>query len=149
MLRRRRRRRIHDRSGGRVASAARDRQTARVDARLAALNERVAAAADAWLTDPADPTVYGLFVRAIRERRAQLATLAATPSPAKDADDLVEDVDALADDAGRADPEDADADQGDPDDVDALADRSPVQTLRLALGGTDPREVLDRLRGAR
>lgn len=51
-----------------------------MDERLAAINERVAAAADAWLADPRDGNVYQRLVAAIESRRAYLQP----PIPAVD-----------------------------------------------------------------
>lgn len=113
-----------------------------VDERLAALNDRVASAADAWLADPHDVGVHGRLVRAVRERHAYLhptldqevydpgTALQPTPLPPERS-------------AAEAPP----PTQEQPDEVlDHLADRGPVQTLGEALAGKDPREVLDRLR---
>jgi len=47
-------------------------ETVSMDERLAALDRRVAAAADAWLIDPRDVGVYGRLVAAIEARRAYL-----------------------------------------------------------------------------
>jgi hypothetical protein len=111
-----------------------------VDERLAALSDRVAAAADAWLSDPQDVQVYGRLVRAILERRAYLnPTLDEQPYQPTIVPEAGED-----DQADGVPPA-----QVQPDELlDEFADHSPVQPLRAALEGTDPRAVLDRLRGA-
>lgn len=117
---------------------------------LTALNDKVASAAEAWLTDPTDVRAYGRLVNAVRERRAHL-----TPT-----------LDVLPDDPGplrrpeqpttgpntpgettTAGPSPSDPEQ--PDELlDGLADQHPVQPLSAALAGRDPREILARLRGA-
>lgn len=116
-----------------------------VDERLAALSERVAAAADAWLADPQDAGVYGRLIGAIRDRRAYLnPTLDETPY----------DPEAAAP-PGAGTPREVQPivvtpTHTQPDEVlDELAEHHPVQPLGAALRGADPREVLDRLRGVR
>jgi hypothetical protein len=92
-----------------------------MDEQRAVRDGRVAAAAEAWLADPLDIGVYGRLVGAVRDRRAYLdATL---------------------------DPSDADPSPDpspDPDD-----ERHAVQPLGAWIAGADPREILDRLRGAK
>ena len=47
-------------------------QDGRVDERLAAINERVAAAVDAWLADPRDGNVYQRMVAAVEATWAEV-----------------------------------------------------------------------------
>ena len=105
-----------------------------MDERLAVLSERVAAAADAWLTDPQDLGVYGRLVHAIRERRAYL-----NPT-----------LDEHAYEPGATPPDEPlPPIEMQPDEVlDGLADQGPVQQLGSTLRDADPRELLARLRGA-
>jgi hypothetical protein len=110
-----------------------------VDEQLAAQDARVAAAADAWLTDPLDTGIYGRLVLAVRDRRAYLdGTL-----------------DATLDDGTPDDPDDPAPPPPAPalvqpdDGLDDLDGRNAVQPLAATLAGADPREILDRLRGAR
>jgi len=102
-----------------------------MDERLARLDGLVAAAADAWLTDPLDAGVYSRLVRAVRERRAHLDLV---PGDGTAEGEPI----ALPDGAAPA-PEVLDL-------LDVLADRRPVQSLGASLAGADPRAVLDRLR---
>lgn len=102
--------------------------TARMDERLAALDRRVAAAADAWLTDPRDTGVYGRLVAAIEARRAYL-------NPPLDEDPR--EVEPVA-----APP----AVEQDEEVLDGLADTvTPIQSVGEVLRG-DPAAVLARLR---
>lgn len=107
-----------------------------MDERLAALNRRVAEAADAWLTDPQDTGVYARLVEAIGVRRSYLnPTLdlgpTAQPDPAE---------------TGSADPACVPPPQLQPDEVlDGLGERRPVRRVTAGLGD-DPRALLDRLR---
>ena len=123
---------------GRVA-----RQTALVDERLAALSERVAAAADAWLVDPQDTGVYARLVRAIRERRVYLHptldTTAAADGETTPSDESMREVESPL-----VTPPHDQADEV----LDGLADRHPVHPLSEALAGADPREMLARLRSS-
>lgn len=102
--------------------------TARMDERLAALDRRVAAAADAWLADPRDIGVYGRLVAAIEVRRAYL-------NPPLDEDPReVESVAVLP----AAEQED--------EVLDELADTgAPIRPIGEVLRG-DPAAVLARLR---
>lgn len=91
-----------------------------------ALNERVAAAAEAWLTDPRDPRVYARLVSAVDARRAALAELvprlvSAVPVP-------------------EVPTAEADGDDGSDED-----DTGSVRPMGELLGG-DVRAALDRLR---
>jgi hypothetical protein len=100
-----------------------------VDERLAALDDRVASAADAWLTDPRDVGVYARLVTAIEARRAYLRPQLPT------------------DDEPAAEPPVAVPAATQEDEVlDGLADTSAAAPLGELLAGDDPREVLDRLR---
>ena len=102
--------------------------TARMDERLAALDRRVAAAADAWLTDPRDTGVYGRLVAAIEARRAYL-------NPPLDEDPR--EVEPVA-----APP----AVEQDEEVLDELADTvTPIQSVGELLRG-DPAAVMARLR---
>lgn len=99
-----------------------------MDERLAVLDHRVAAAADAWLADPRDTGVYGRLVAAIEDRRAYL-------NPALDEDPReIEPVAALP------------AAEQDDEVLDELADtEAPIRPLGEVLRG-DPAAVLARLR---
>jgi len=99
-----------------------------VDDQLGMHDGRVAAAADAWLADPEDVGVYGRLVSAVRDRRVYLRTAHHRPSGV---------IDEVADDV----PDDPGDDPGN--------DRHAVQPLGAWITGADPREILDRLRGAR
>jgi hypothetical protein len=95
---------------------------------VAALNERVAEAADAWLVDPRDVGVYGRLVAAIEARRAWL-------NPTLDAEEV------------DVPPGAAEAEAGD----DAAAGGAEVDAVEVprvgeGLESGDPREVLERLR---
>jgi hypothetical protein len=108
-----------------------------MDDRLAALDGSVAAAADAWLADPQDARVYERLVRAVLDRRAHLVR---TPvgEPSSHRAPHAELVQSAAGDDPTRQPG-----------LEELLERRPVQSLGAALAGADPREVLDRLRGAR
>lgn len=93
---------------------------------LADVDRKVAAAADAWLTDPRDVDVYRRLVEAVTLRRRQLERLAAS--------------------AGRNAPVGAEPAQGEPEER-GIEERDvpAVPAVGEFLGG-DPRAVLDRLR---
>ena len=116
-----------------------------MDERLVALNDRVASAAEAWLTDPTDVRAYGRLVNAVRERRAYIQpTLEVLPD---DPVALLRPEETTHGENTTTEPSPAGAPQ--PDELlDGLADHSPVQPLGAVLAGQDPRQVLARLRGA-
>ena len=106
-------------------------QDGRVDERLAAINERVAAAVDAWLADPRDGNVYSRMVAAVEARRAYLQPplpdLPPEPDPPVPTPEHVQDDEAL----------------------DGLADgHAAVRPVGDLLVGGDVRAALDRLRRA-
>ena len=102
--------------------------TARMDERLATLDRRVAAAADAWLADPRDTGIYGRLVAAIEARRAYL-------NPPLDEDP--HEVESVA-----APP----ATEQEDEVLDELADTgAPIRPIGEVLRG-DPAAVLARLR---
>src|SRR4051812_20274711 len=114
--------------GGRPAHVT--RQDGQVDERLAAINERVAAATDAWLADPRDGNVYQRMVAAVEARRAYLQPPLPdqppepdppVPTPSVEQDDEV--LDELAD-----------------------AGDGAVKPVSELLAGGDARAALDRLR---
>ena len=100
-----------------------------MDERLAALNERIGAAADAWLADPRDAGVYQRLVAAVEARRAYLR-----PQLPTDADPDPE--------AGVRTPQHTQPDEL----LDGLADTGSAAPLGDLLAGSSAREVLDRLR---
>lgn len=101
-----------------------------MDEHLAQLNRHVAAAADAWLTDPRDAGVYGRLVAAIEVRRRYL-------NP-----ELDEPVD--VDESG---PPVGDVDEEEVLD-DLVGDHGVPAPVGQDLAG-DPVAALDRLRGGR
>jgi hypothetical protein len=98
-----------------------------MDPRQALLDARVAAAAEAWLTDPRDGAVYARFVAAAYERRRYLLSGGAgSPDAALGRPEPVDDADAPdraaadARDRAAADAQDrAAADAREPSDADA------------------------------
>lgn len=115
---------------------------AAMDERLAALNQAVATAADAHLTDPLDVTVYGRLVGAVVERRGYLAA----PLPLTTGDGApLSTFPTLGPSAGAINGSVADLTAEDPDSDDGPAADVALPSP-LELGG-DPREVLARLRG--
>lgn len=106
-----------------------------MDERLAALDRRIAEAADAWMSDPRDVGVYTRLIEAIGARRAYLnPTLdetvpARSPAPA---------VDPITVAPSQAQPEEV---------LDDLGAAHPARQI-LAELGEDPRALLERLRGA-
>jgi len=116
------------------------RQTARMDEHLATLNERAAAAADAWLTDPQDVQIYGRLVRAVHERRAHL-------HPALEDHTCEPDPEPAPPQPPTSAPASAPITVARADEVlDDLEDTRSVQSVGSFLVGADPRDVLERLR---
>lgn len=114
-----------------------------IDPALALLDQRVAEAADAWLTDPQDAAVYQRLLAAVAQRRAHLRGLAPVPldlvAATVDRGDVVQaDDDSDAEVAG-----DRDAGVGDDSRHDA------VRAVGDLLDPTDVRAALARLRGVR
>ncbi|WP_231127249.1 hypothetical protein [Motilibacter aurantiacus] len=95
-----------------------------MDERLAAINERVAAAVDAWLRDPRDAGVYERMVAAVEARRAHLSPPQGERPTARQPDT-----------APRLVPP-----------PDERVSTGTVQRLGTLLGGDDPRAALERLR---
>ena len=98
---------------------------------LDALNERVAAAVEAWLTDPRDPRVYARLVSSVDARRAALAELVPR---------LVSAVPVPEVPTAEADGDDGSTDEGSDED-----DTGSVRPMGELLGA-DVRAALDRLR---
>jgi hypothetical protein len=104
-------------------------QDGRVDERLAAINERVAAAVDAWLTDPRDGNVYQRLIAAVEARRAYLNP--PLPDAPPEPDPPIPTPEAVQDDEA----------------LDELADgAAAVRPVGDLLCGGDVRAALDRLR---
>ncbi|RZS80149.1 hypothetical protein EV189_3630 [Motilibacter rhizosphaerae] len=95
-----------------------------MDEQLAALNDRVATAVEAWLSSPRDAGVYARLVSAAEARRAYLAVQRAAP--------------AVVEPAGGPAPQPEIEPEPDDDGV--------VQPVRDLLGGDDVRTMLERLR---
>lgn len=108
-----------------------------MDEQVAQLSERVAAAADAWLTDPRDSGIYARLVDAMAARRRYLhPPLDNDPDASEQAAER---------DVDRSGPALGDVD--DPEVLDALGDEPQGGPVRLGtdLDEADPRAVLCRL----
>ncbi|NHC16437.1 hypothetical protein [Motilibacter deserti] len=102
-----------------------------MDERLAAINEQVAAAVDAWMADPRDVGVYQRMVAAVEARRAHLH-----PPPRL----RPLEPDAQASLAPAEEPA---------EEIVGTADIGSVQRVGSLLAGGDPRAAIERLRRGR